>query len=96
MLGRDELYGEVFNIGTTEEISILELAQRVIALTETSSEIVFVPYAEAYGEGFEDMCRRVPDTTKIKGALGWQPTAGLDEIITDVIDHELGAVQAAA
>jgi UDP-glucose 4-epimerase len=96
MLGRDDLYGEVFNIGTTEEISILELAHRVIALTETTSEIVFVPYDEAYGEGFEDMYRRVPDTTKIEGALGWQPTAGLDEIITDVIDHELGAVQAAA
>jgi UDP-glucose 4-epimerase len=96
MLGRDDLYGEVFNIGTTEEISILELAHRVIALTETTSEIVFVPYDEAYGEGFEDMYRRVPDTTKIEAALGWQPTAGLDEIITDVIDHELGAVQAAA
>ncbi len=96
MMGRADLYGEVFNIGTTEEISILELAERVIGLVQASSEVVFVPYDEAYGEGFEDMCRRVPDTTKIEGALGWRPTAGLDEIITDVIHHELGAVQTAA
>jgi UDP-glucose 4-epimerase len=95
MLGRDDLYGEVFNLGATEEVSITELAQRVINLTRASSEIVFVPYDEAYGEGFEDMSRRVPDTTKVKRAIGWEPTAGLDEIIMDVVHHELGAVQVA-
>jgi UDP-glucose 4-epimerase len=88
MLNREELYGEVFNIGATEEISILDLARRVISLTHASSEIVFVPYDEAYGEGFEDMWQRVPDTTKIRQALGWQPAADLDEVITDVISHE--------
>ena len=96
MLGRDDLYGEVFNLGSTEEISIMELANRVIGLTQTSSETVRIPYDEAYGEGFEDMCRRVPDTTKVRRALGWQPTANLDEIIKDVVDHELGPSQVAA
>jgi UDP-glucose 4-epimerase len=55
--------------------------------TESESEIVFVPYEEAYGEGFEDMRRRVPDTTKIAETLGWRVTASLDEILGDVIDH---------
>jgi len=96
MLGHDELYGEVFNIGGTEEISMLDLARRVISLAQASSEIVLVPYSEAYGEGFEDMYRRVPDTTKITAALGWHPTVGLDAIIMDVIQHEVGAVQVAA
>jgi UDP-glucose 4-epimerase len=96
MLARDDLYGEVFNIGSTEEVSILELAQRVSAITETSSGIAFIPYDEAYGEGFEDMNRRVPDTTKIERVLGWHPTVALDEIITDVVRHARGAVQTAA
>jgi UDP-glucose 4-epimerase len=95
MLGRDDLYGEVFNIGSTEEVSILELAQRVIAITETNADITFIPYDEAYGEGFEDMNRRVPDTTKIERALGGHPTVALDEIITDVVRHNRGAVQTA-
>jgi UDP-glucose 4-epimerase len=96
MLGREDLYGQVFNIGSTEEISISDLARRVISLTQTSSEIVLIPYHEAYGEGFEDMCRRVPDTTKVRDAIGWQPTASLDEIIRDVVDHELGPSPVAA
>jgi UDP-glucose 4-epimerase len=96
MLNRDELYGEVFNIGATEEISILDLARRVISLTHASSEIVLVPYDEAYGEGFEDMWQRVPDTTKIRRALGWEPAADLDEVITDVVSHELGPVHVSA
>jgi UDP-glucose 4-epimerase len=96
MVGREELYGEVFNIGATEEISILDLARRVISLTHASSEIVFVPYNEAYGEGFEDMWQRVPDTTKIRRALGWEPSADLDEVITDVVRHESGPVAVSA
>jgi UDP-glucose 4-epimerase len=96
MVGRGELYGEVFNIGATEEISILDLARRVISLTHASSEIVFVPYNEAYGEGFEDMWQRVPDTTKIRRALGWEPSADLDEVITDVVSHESGPVPVSA
>lgn len=84
-------FGEVFNIGNDEEVSILELAQRVRALTESSSEIVLIPYDQAYEAGFEDMPRRVPALAKIAAAVGYRPTVGLDEILTRVIAHEQGA-----
>ena len=77
--------GEVFNIGNTEEISILELANRVKALTESASPIELVPYDEAYEAGFEDMPRRVPDLTKIHRLVGYAPTVGLEEILRRVI-----------
>src|SRR5205823_1788979 len=70
------------------EISIAQLAERIREATLSESEIVLVPYSEAYGEGFEDMPRRVPDLTRIQAALGWAPTARLDEIIADVIEHQ--------
>ena len=77
--------GEVFNIGNPEEISILDLAHRVKALTNSTSEIVFVPYDQAYEAGFEDMPRRVPDLTRIQQLIGYAPTVGLDEILQRVI-----------
>ena len=86
---REDLFGEVFNIGSTEEVSILDLATRVKKATESESEIVLVPYDEAYGEGFEDMPRRVPDISKIQEALGWKPSACLDEILGEVIEHQM-------
>jgi nucleoside-diphosphate-sugar epimerase len=89
LCARDDLYGEVLNIGSTEEVSMLELARRVKRATGSDSEVVLVPYDEAYGEGFEDMLRRVPDLAKIERVLGWRATACLDEIISDVIAHEL-------
>jgi len=76
--------GRVFNIGTADEISILSLAQRVIELTGSSSEIAFVPYEVAYAEGFEDMQRRVPDTTRVRQLTGWAPGRSLDDTILDV------------
>ena len=79
-------YGQVFNIGNVEEISILKLAQMVIERTGSRSSIVFVPYAEAYEPGFEDMPRRVPDIQKIGRQIDWQPTIGLAQILDDVID----------
>jgi UDP-glucose 4-epimerase len=79
-----EAVGRVFNVGSTDPISILDLAQRVIALTHSASEIVFVPYEQAYAEGFEDMARRVPDTTRIRETVGWVPQYSLDDIILDV------------
>jgi UDP-glucose 4-epimerase len=88
----EEAYGQVFNIGSTEEVSILELAERIVERTESSSEITFVPYDEAYEEGFEDMPRRVPDTSRINDLIGWEPTHTLDEII----DHVVQARQVAA
>jgi UDP-glucose 4-epimerase len=79
--------GEVFNVGNTGEVTIRELAERVKALTASSSPVHFVPYDEAYEAGFEDMPRRVPDISKIRRLIGFEPTLGLDEIIRSVIDH---------
>jgi UDP-glucose 4-epimerase len=76
--------GKVFNIGATEPVSIRELAERVIDLTDSVSEIAFVPYEEAYAEGFEDMRRRQPDITRIQQLVGWAPERSLDQIILDV------------
>ena len=77
--------GEVFNVGNAEEISILDLAHRVKSLTGSKSEIVLIPYDEAYEAGFEDMPRRVPDLTKIHKLVGYAPTVELDEILHRVI-----------
>jgi len=77
-------FGEVINIGSQEECSILELAERVVSLTGSDSEVAMIPYNEAYEEGFEDMHRRVPDISKIRELIGWQPGYRLDEIIADV------------
>jgi UDP-glucose 4-epimerase len=91
LLERDDLFGEVFNIGSCEEVTIMELAERVKALSGSESEILRIPYEEAYQEGFEDMLRRVPDTSKIERAIGWRGTRDLDEILGDV----MASVQAA-
>jgi UDP-glucose 4-epimerase len=80
--------GEVYNIGSDREITITELANRIKYLTDSPSRIVFVPYDEAYEEGFEDMMRRVPDLSKIGALIGYQPKVGLDEILNHVIEHE--------
>jgi UDP-glucose 4-epimerase len=79
--------GQVFNIGSTEEVTMVELAWRVKALTRSRSEVVFVPYDQAYEPGFEDMPRRVPDISKISALVGFRPTRGLDEIIRSVIAY---------
>jgi UDP-glucose 4-epimerase len=84
----DVAVGEVFNIGNHEEISMMGLAQKVKAMTGSSSPIVLIPYDEAYEAGFEDMPRRVPDLRKIHAAVGYTPTVGLDEILAKVIAHE--------
>src|SRR5215470_1816809 len=80
-------FGQVINLGNGEEVSILQLADRTISLTNSSSEIKFVSYAEAYGEGFEDMRRRVPSLEKAKKLIGYQPTRSLETIINDVADE---------
>jgi nucleoside-diphosphate-sugar epimerase len=85
LLEREDLTGEVFNIGSQEEISILDLADRIIKRTSSRSPIRLVPYSDAYGEGFADMQRRVPDTTKIRRALGWTPIRSLDVILDEMI-----------
>jgi nucleoside-diphosphate-sugar epimerase len=91
LMQREDVYGEVFNIGSDSEIEIRQLADRVVDMTGSPSEITLVPYDVAYEEGFEDMQRRIPDTTKIYERIGWRPTKSLDEILADVIDeHRAG------
>ncbi len=78
--------GEVYNVGSQQEITILDLARRIKNLTASDSRIVFIPYDEAYEEGFEDMMRRVPDLTKINRLIGYKPRVQLDEILRSVIE----------
>ncbi len=80
--------GQVFNIGSTEEVTIRELAERVITATGSQSKIVYVPYEEAYAPGFEDMRRRVPDLKKINQFIGYHPRYSLDETLQRVIVYE--------
>ncbi len=80
----DKAIGQVFNIGNNQQISIMDLAKKVIAITGSKSKIVNIPYSKAYPEGYEDMQRRVPDILKIKNRLGWSPQIGLDQIIKDI------------
>ena len=80
--------GRIFNIGGEQEISILELAEKVKMLSGSDSQISIVPYDQAYEEGFEDMQRRVPDLTKLKSLIGYRNTLGLEDILLRVIEHE--------
>lgn len=105
--------GSVFNIGSEEEISILELARRVLTVVDaadarpdggsravradasprpgpTEERIVFIPYEEAYESGFEDLRRRVPDTSRIRGLTGWRPTRSLEDVLRDILSHAGG------
>lgn len=77
--------GEVFNIGSEEEVSMLELAGRIVSRTGSRSQIAQIPYGEAFSSGFEDMRRRVPDTTKVRSLTGWRPTRNLNDILDEVI-----------
>jgi UDP-glucose 4-epimerase len=79
--------GEIYNVGSTERVAILELAERVRAKTRSRSELTFVPYAQVYGLGIEDTLHREPSIDKIKAAIGWRPTLDLDRILADVIEH---------
>ncbi len=82
-----ECFGQVVNLGNAEEVSIKGLAEKAISMTGSASEIRYIPYDEAYGEGFEDMQRRVPSLEKAKRLIGYQPTRTLDDIINDVAEQ---------
>jgi UDP-glucose 4-epimerase len=90
LMVKPKAIGEVFNVGNTEEVTILELARRVKAITDSASPIVTVPYDQAYEAGFEDMPRRVPDLRKIEHLIGYRPEVGLDEIIRRVVASQRG------
>jgi UDP-glucose 4-epimerase len=96
LLDDDTAVGGTFNIGSSDEISIIELARLVISRCESPSPIRLIPYEQAYGSGFEDMHRRVPDTTRLRCQTGWSPRLSLDDIIREMIADAAGDVRAAA
>jgi UDP-glucose 4-epimerase len=79
--------GEVFNVGGTQEITIVHLAEKIIAACNSQSQIHFIPYHEAFGKDFEDMMRRVPGIDKIKALIGYQPETSLDTILKRIIEY---------
>ena len=83
-----EAFGKVFNLGGTEEISIGDLAERIIELAGSDSEVEYIPYDAAYEEGFEDMVRRVPNVDRARQLVGFEPSVGLDDIIRSVIEDQ--------
>jgi UDP-glucose 4-epimerase len=87
LMGEERAVGEVFNIGSQEEISIEGLAKEIIKITKSNSKIQYVPYEKAYEEGFEDMQRRVPDTSKVNELTGFKPSYTLKEIIQDTVQY---------
>jgi UDP-glucose 4-epimerase len=84
MMENPACFGQVINMGSNTEVTINDLAKKAIALTSSTSKVTYIPYEEAYGEGFEDMQRRVPSLEKAKRLIGYQPTRSLDQIINDV------------
>jgi UDP-glucose 4-epimerase len=86
-----DISGQIFNVGSTERVTITELAQRVLTLTGSSSTTVPVPYDEVYGQGIEDMLHRQPAIEKVSDAIGWQPTRSLEEILSDVVGYARSA-----
>lgn len=95
LIGEPTAAGAAFNVGGREEVSILELAQRVAAAAGSASPIRFVPYEDVYGDGFEDVRRRVPDTTRIERLCGWTPRLTLGAIVSDVVEDARGLAPAA-
>jgi len=91
LMDASEISGEIFNVGSTERIRIVDLADRVIQATGSDSEIVFVPYDEVYGQGIEDTLHREPATGKIREAIGWEARLDLDRVIADVVEHARAA-----
>jgi UDP-glucose 4-epimerase len=86
LVAEPETNGGVFNVGTTERITIGDLARRVLELTGSRSELLFVPYDQVYGQGIDEMFHRAPAIDRIERATGWRPSRGLDEILLDVIE----------
>jgi UDP-glucose 4-epimerase len=94
LMDERSISGEIFNVGSTERVSIRELADRILAATGSSSELSFIPYDRVYGQGIEDTLHREPAIGKIREAIGWEPTRDLARIIADVVDHARAGVVA--
>lgn len=95
LMETEEAAGEIFNVGSAEEVKIADLAAKIIALTGSSSKIEHISYDEVYGEGFVDMKRRVPDISKIHSLIGWKPEVGLDELLGKIIDYQRNLITSA-
>jgi UDP-glucose 4-epimerase len=96
LMDASEISGEIFNVGSSERIRIIDLAARIRELTGSDSEVVFVPYENVYGQGIEDTLHREPATGKIREAIGWAPERNLDQILRDVVEHARKALSGAA
>jgi UDP-glucose 4-epimerase len=92
LMGTPDASGEIYNVGSSERISILELAERILTLTGSSSELAFIPYDRVYGQGIEDMLHRAPAIEKVQAAIGWTPEYELDTILSDVVEDLRGAL----
>ncbi|MCR9223565.1 MAG: SDR family NAD(P)-dependent oxidoreductase [Hyphomonas sp.] len=92
LMEKPEAFGEVYNIGTDQEVSIMELAQKVVAATGSTSEIDLIPYSDVYPEGFEDMARRLPSVEKLQAAIDFRPMRTLDQIIADIVAEKRAAL----
>jgi UDP-glucose 4-epimerase len=87
LMDERSIVGEIFNVGSSSQIRIVDLAKRLLDMTRSQSELVYIPYDQVYGQGIEDMYHRIPSTDKIKERIGWQATLDLDVILADVIKH---------
>jgi UDP-glucose 4-epimerase len=94
LMSAAHISGEIFNVGSAERVRIIDLAQRVLDLTESRSDLTFIPHDQVYGLGIEDVLHREPSIEKINNAIGWQPTRTLDEILRDVVEHARATVVA--
>ncbi len=92
LMDKPDAFGEVYNIGTDQEVSIMALARKVVAATGSTSEIELIPYADVYPEGFEDMERRLPSVDKLHAAIDFRPMRTLDEIIADIVTEKRAAL----
>jgi UDP-glucose 4-epimerase len=96
LMDATEISGKIFNVGSAERVQIIELANRIVALTGSQSELEFVPHREVYGLGIEDVLHREPSIEKIRAAIGWEPSRSLDDILADVIAFERERVETPA
>ena len=87
LMDERSIVGEIFNVGSSSQIRIADLAKRVLDMTRSQSELAYIPYDQVYGQGIEDMYHRIPSTEKIKGRIGWEAMLDLDVILADVIKH---------
>jgi UDP-glucose 4-epimerase len=87
LMDERSISGEIFNVGSSSQLRILDLAKRVLDMTRSQSDLTFIPYDQVYGQGIEDMYHRIPSTEKIRTTIGWEPTLDLDVILADVIKY---------